>query len=202
MKDVRLSIVSSEKQHQFKNLFGCYTKILRLTQGFLRCFRDPIRVPRIENRVLRIRENRIPRIREIGSLQVHTGYLTFSLKKTWLNQKICCANMSSAPQTSGLLRLYIHAMPNVSLIRRNAVLTDRNVEKVFMIRNACTFWCVQAKQRNFRKPMLLFDQLQPLHFRSFLALTASQRVEKIYSILFFDNCQRRYWIVPMVIVFF
>jgi len=45
---------------------------------FLRCFRDPIRVPRIENRVpriresyhrvRRIRENRVPRIREIGSL--------------------------------------------------------------------------------------------------------------------------------------
>jgi len=32
--------------------------------GFLRCFRDPNRVPRIENRVARIRENyhRIPRI--------------------------------------------------------------------------------------------------------------------------------------------
>jgi len=48
---------------------------------FLRCFRDPIRVPRIENQVPRIRENRVPRIREIGSLQVHMGYLTFSLKK-------------------------------------------------------------------------------------------------------------------------
>ena len=41
--------------------------------GFLRCFRDPIRVPRIENR--------IPRIGEIGSLQVDTGNVTFSLKK-------------------------------------------------------------------------------------------------------------------------
>jgi len=52
--------------------------------GFLRCFKDPIRVPRIENRVLRITEShhRVPRIREIGSLQVHIGYLTFSLKKT------------------------------------------------------------------------------------------------------------------------
>jgi len=29
-----------------------------------------------------MRENRVPRIREIGSLQVLTGYLTFSLKKT------------------------------------------------------------------------------------------------------------------------
>jgi len=61
-------------------------------QVFLRRFRDPIRVPRIENRVsrsrenyhrvARIRENRVPRIREIGSLQVHTRYLTFSSKKT------------------------------------------------------------------------------------------------------------------------
>ena len=42
------------------------------------------RVPRIRgnyHRVPRIRENRVPRIREIGSLQVHTGYRTFSLKK-------------------------------------------------------------------------------------------------------------------------
>jgi len=51
-----------------------------LHQGFLRRFRDPIRVHRIgENvhRVPRIRENRVPRIREIGSLQVHTGYQCF-----------------------------------------------------------------------------------------------------------------------------
>jgi len=62
-------------------------------QSFLRCFRDPIRGPRIENRVPKIRENhhwvprikenRAPRIREIGFLQVHVGYLAFSLKKTW-----------------------------------------------------------------------------------------------------------------------
>ena len=45
-----------------------------LNQVFLRCFRDPIPVPNIENRV--------PRISEIGSLPVHIGYLTFSLKKT------------------------------------------------------------------------------------------------------------------------
>jgi len=59
---------------------------------FLRCFGDLIRVPRIENwvprirenyhRVLRIRENRVPRIRQAGSLQIHTGCLIFSLKKT------------------------------------------------------------------------------------------------------------------------
>ena len=51
---------------------------------FLRCFRDPIRVPRIRenyHRIPKIRENRVPRIREIGSLKIHIGYLTFSLKK-------------------------------------------------------------------------------------------------------------------------
>ena len=37
-----------------------------LCRVFLKCFRDPIRVPRI---------------REIGSLQVHTGNLIFSFKK-------------------------------------------------------------------------------------------------------------------------
>jgi len=62
-----------------------------ITQVFLRPFRDPIRVPRISNRVPRIkanchgipeiRKNRVPRIREIGSLQIHAGYLTYSLKK-------------------------------------------------------------------------------------------------------------------------
>jgi len=38
----------------------------------------------MENRVPGIRENyhQAPRIKEIGSLQVHTGYLTFSSKKT------------------------------------------------------------------------------------------------------------------------
>jgi len=40
---------------------------------FLRCFRNPIRVPRI---------------REIGSLQVHNEYLIFSLKKADIGNKI------------------------------------------------------------------------------------------------------------------
>jgi len=47
-------------------------------QGFLRFFRDTIRVPRFENPV--------PRIREIGSLQVHTEYLTFSLENLQISQ--------------------------------------------------------------------------------------------------------------------
>jgi len=61
-------------------------------QSFLRRFRDPIWVPRILNwvhrigenyhRVPTIRENLVPRIREIGPLQIQTGFLTFSLKET------------------------------------------------------------------------------------------------------------------------
>jgi len=40
--------------------------ILYVYTVFLRCFRDPTRVPRIENRVARISEyyHRVPRIRE------------------------------------------------------------------------------------------------------------------------------------------
>jgi len=70
------------------NLFQSAWPIHRV---FLRRSRDTIRVPRIENRVptirenhhrvLRIKENRVPIIREIGTLQVHIGYLTFSFKK-------------------------------------------------------------------------------------------------------------------------
>jgi len=43
---------------------------------------DPVRVPRFENRVPKVRENyhRVPSIREIGALQVDTGHLSFSLK--------------------------------------------------------------------------------------------------------------------------
>ena len=67
---------SYSRTHKLQNGYYYYY------QGILRCFRDPIRVPRNSNRVPKVRENyhRVPRIREIGSLQVHTGYLTFSLK--------------------------------------------------------------------------------------------------------------------------
>jgi len=60
---------------------------LLVYQFFLRRFRDPIRVPRLRenyHRVLKIRENWVPRIREIASLQIHTGFLRFSLKKPWV----------------------------------------------------------------------------------------------------------------------
>ena len=75
--------------------FAClrlFSAIVHFIQGFLRRFRGPIRVPRIRenyHRVPKIRENRVPRIREIGSLQTHTGYLTFSLKKTCFIRNDC-----------------------------------------------------------------------------------------------------------------
>jgi len=62
--------------------------------GFLRCFRDPIRVPRT-------RENLVPRIREIGSLQVHTGTPNIFLKK------ICnkCIILWKYEQTAHLIQI-------------------------------------------------------------------------------------------------
>jgi len=46
------------------------------------------RVPRIrQNRVPRIRQNRVPAIRGIESLQVNTGYQTFSFKKNYIENK-------------------------------------------------------------------------------------------------------------------
>jgi len=55
----------------FKNImFGraglMYVQIWWLCQGFLRRFRDPIRVPRTSNRIPGITENyhRVPKIRE------------------------------------------------------------------------------------------------------------------------------------------
>jgi len=54
-----------------------WSNCLTFIRFFLRCFRNPIRVPRISENY-----HRVPRIREIGSLHVHTGYLPFSLKKT------------------------------------------------------------------------------------------------------------------------
>jgi len=56
-----------------------------MSKVLLRRFRDPVWVPRIENRVSRIRKNRVPRIRKIGTLQVHAGYLTFPLTETLLS---------------------------------------------------------------------------------------------------------------------
>jgi len=52
--------------------------------AFFEVFKDPIWVLRIEKLLSRVNGNYhwVPRLREIESLQVHTGYLTFSLKKT------------------------------------------------------------------------------------------------------------------------
>ena len=61
--------------------------MLLIAGFFSRRFRDPIRVPRIRekyHRVPKIRENRVPRIREIGSLQTHTVPNIF-LKKSPAN---------------------------------------------------------------------------------------------------------------------
>jgi len=68
----------------YSTWFGKCSIHYAYNQVFLRRFRDLIQVPRFRenyHRVPKIRENRVLRIREIGSLQIHTGFLTFSLKK-------------------------------------------------------------------------------------------------------------------------
>jgi len=77
-----------EVTHQDHSVIACSGHIYSIWAG---CLGPESGLPRIENwvprirenyhRVPRIRENRVYRIREIGSLQVHTGYLTFSVKK-------------------------------------------------------------------------------------------------------------------------
>jgi len=92
------AIFSSVLWVKEENAFFCkFPQFFLLKVGcifrfFSRCFMEPIRVPRIQNRVPRIRENyhrvpgirenQVPGIREIGSLNIHIGYQTFSLKKS------------------------------------------------------------------------------------------------------------------------
>jgi len=71
----------------FKNLFLLIYGVVRV---FLRCFKIPIRVPSIENRVHRIKENyhRIPRIKEnrvpTGPYQLPNIFL----KKNWARLRV------------------------------------------------------------------------------------------------------------------
>jgi len=61
-----------------------------MNQVLLRRFRDPIRVPRISNRVPKIRENRVPRIRGIGSLQIQYSYFRGFCAFVWFRHKQKC----------------------------------------------------------------------------------------------------------------
>jgi len=85
--------------------------IENLKQVFLKRFRDPIRVPRIREKYHRdptLRENRVPKIREIGSLQIHSGYLTFSLKKDLLKVII---KLSFRKSSDAKVQLFIRTPP-------------------------------------------------------------------------------------------
>ena len=81
----RLCVCMVAQLHAHEKAFAQLKLVLE--HAFLRRFRDPIRVPRIENRV--------PRIREIGSLQVHTGYLACSLKKLLGGITVCVCDVDT-----------------------------------------------------------------------------------------------------------
>jgi len=96
---------------------------------FLKRFRDPIWVPSISNR--------IPRIRQIGSLQIHTGYLTFSLKKPWYKCWLTCnINDATMSSTKKLLLAYIFAILSgmCCTVHWRVTGTNFNVHKEFFIR--------------------------------------------------------------------
>jgi len=100
---------------KWKWMFAVFGRLQKFWMIFMRFFlgrfRDSIRVPRVSNRVPRIRENYhrvpkireylVPRITEIGSLQIHTAYLTFSFKENWfllswylaMCQIFCCCTV-------------------------------------------------------------------------------------------------------------
>jgi len=83
----------------------------------LKCFKDPIWIPRIENRV--------PRIKEIGSLQVHTRYLIFSFKKTVFTD----AENVLTPITDEQNRNYEIATKNEAVMQHKSG-SGRRAEKV------------------------------------------------------------------------
>ena len=89
------------------NLINICQKFLSLNQNFLKCFRDLIRVPRIENRV--------PRIRWIGSLQIHTGYLTFSFKKPALNYSVTLVLLILSQIVFGIAGIFQRVFMNLNM---------------------------------------------------------------------------------------
>jgi len=95
---------------------------------FLRRFRDPIRIPRIRenyHRVPKIRENRVPRIREIGSLQIQIGFLTFSLKKTCISSSR--SNKIKRMENSGM----------ISTKRNHSRLAESHMADYYLIDEEC-----------------------------------------------------------------
>ena len=143
--------VIQTRMQTFSMIDSC-RELNEIRRVFLRCFRNPIRVPRIENRVPRIenrvprirenyhrvprtRENRVPRIREIGSLQVHTGYLTFSLKKTWNMQSKSTTARSAADHYCATTRTNWLHPPRLKLNRTGGSRHWRRMYETQLIRS-------------------------------------------------------------------
>jgi len=79
-----------------------YSRVFRISNRVLRITENYHRIPKI-------RENLVPRIREIGSLHTHTRYLTFSLKKP------CHIGCSICVYQSRIVIFSYHAVFNAHL---------------------------------------------------------------------------------------
>jgi len=83
----RLGTIGLDVSYNFANWWRISARVY---SGFLRCFRDPNLVHKIKekhHRLPRIRQNRVPRIREIGPLESEKSgpyqVPSIFLKKTW-----------------------------------------------------------------------------------------------------------------------
>jgi len=79
-----------------------------------------------------MRENRVPRIREIGSLQVHIGYLIFSLKRKLIIWNLLGLTLVSTPAVRSccihvtkeflgsdylIIRIHIHRFQSINEVK-------------------------------------------------------------------------------------
>jgi len=129
-----------------------------VVQVFLRCFRNPIRVPRI-------RENyhRVPRI-------VHTAHLTFSLKQTCCSIFFILLNNLKNALTTNKYRLKV-----ISIVLLNKTLrTTQHTTLVRLTRFYVTLWfCLQCSCKV--SVTLWFRRVQCLVLRSVLSVFINLR---------------------------
>ena len=113
-------------------------------QVFSRHFRDPIRVPRISNWISAIRENyhRVPKIWEIGSLQIHTGYLRSVAARGETGREGCeISSLVEHMRLSPCLFLWLVAIPATPIVLL-----------IKFVIFSCPYWYIENIHFSLMKP--------------------------------------------------
>jgi len=129
---------------------------------FLSRFRDPIRVPRIRknyHRVPKIRENRVPRIREIRSLQIQTRFLTFSLKKPWCSSRQILGGVKEFCLKT---KKVFDSSHQTHFLEKKVKFRRISFSLIWRCQNICA-WIFRDFAQIFNKSNLLGVRLHPLH---------------------------------------